>query len=904
MNLNNKLVKDFVTAVNKTEETKTPTTLTGTVHKQGGTVLVKIDGSESLTPVSTVTNVEDGERVAVTIDNHKAMIIGNISSPAARGSEVENVKEILTDKVDTAQLKAIEATVGSISGDVANFKETTTDRLKSNEAEIGSVKGDLADFKSVTSEELKSKTAEFEELHSDVANFKKTTTDKLVANEATVNQINGDFANFKTTTTEQLAANSADIKQLRTDKISSTDADLKYANIDFSNIGKSAMEYFYAQSGLVKDVTIGDATITGELVGVTISGDLIKGNTIVAEKLVIRGNDGLYYKLNTDGMSVEKEQTDYNSINGQVIRAKSITATKIDVNDLVAFGATIGGFKIGQNSIYSGVKESVDNTTRGIYMDNDGQVAFGDSNHYFRFYKIGDGKYKLAIALDELYIGTSNVESAIADVADTAGNAASIASEAKQTADTTSGDLSAVTKRLKAAETSIVNNNEEIALRAKTTEVQKAIDDKVADYYTKTETDASLKVLSEQISSTVKETTSLGTRLTTVEQDAKGWSVTLETANTAKSTADAANTAASDAQSTANSAKGTADTARNEAADAAKTATNYLGFDNTGLTVGDRTAGSLGNNVNINESTINIRKGTNVLASFAESLIEIGKNSQDASIKFLQGLMQLSSQSVDDIVHAQLFSKDFMSVGVRETELDDDIAGFSATQAGGMASMFSKNGGAVSVSKGGTTGYFDATIYGQGGQDTTLLLSADTTTGAADGKLTVGASYSEIISEGGVNQITDFVSGTVGTTQVDQWDDRLRFSKDGTLKSVYDGSTPVLASTGVYPNADTTINLSAPVSQQPHGIVLEFSPYNNGTVETYGHALFFVPKARATGASVNFVIAGASFDRPCCKWVYVHDTKIVGNNVNYQKGTTNGVTYNNALYVLTKVYGV
>ena len=148
------------------------------------------------------------------------------------------------------------------------------------------------------------------------------------------------------------------------------------------------MEYFYAQSGLVKDVTIGDATITGELVGVTISGDLIKGNTIVAEKLVIKGSDGLYYKLNTDGMTVEKEQTDYNSLNGQVIRAKSITATKIDVKDLVAFGATIGGFKIGQDSIYSGVKESVGNTTRGIYMDNDGQFVFGDASQYVKSVKV------------------------------------------------------------------------------------------------------------------------------------------------------------------------------------------------------------------------------------------------------------------------------------------------------------------------------------------------------------------------------------------------------------------------------------------------------------------------------------------------------------------------------------
>ena len=37
------------------------------------------------------------------------------------------------------------------------------------------------------------------------------------------------------------------------------------------------MAYFYAQSGLIKDVTIGDAKITGELVGVTIKGDLIEG---------------------------------------------------------------------------------------------------------------------------------------------------------------------------------------------------------------------------------------------------------------------------------------------------------------------------------------------------------------------------------------------------------------------------------------------------------------------------------------------------------------------------------------------------------------------------------------------------------------------------------------------------
>lgn len=125
------------------------------------------------------------------------------------------------------------------------------------------------------------------------------------------------------------------------------------------------MEKFYSESGLIKNVVVGDQTITGELVGVTIKGDLIEGNTIKADKLVIKGEDGLYYKLNTNGSGVTSEQTDYNSLNGTVIQAKSITADKVAVTDLVAFGADIGGNHIGHDCIYSGAKTSALNTTRG-----------------------------------------------------------------------------------------------------------------------------------------------------------------------------------------------------------------------------------------------------------------------------------------------------------------------------------------------------------------------------------------------------------------------------------------------------------------------------------------------------------------------------------------------------------
>ena len=90
-------------------------------------------------------------------------------------------------------------------------------------------------------------------------------------------KVDADYVNSHFTKTEELDATNAKIRKLESEKLSAKDAELKYANIDFTNIGKAAMEYFYSMSGLIKNVTVGDQTITGELVGVTIKGDIIEG---------------------------------------------------------------------------------------------------------------------------------------------------------------------------------------------------------------------------------------------------------------------------------------------------------------------------------------------------------------------------------------------------------------------------------------------------------------------------------------------------------------------------------------------------------------------------------------------------------------------------------------------------
>lgn len=433
MPLSENLKDQFAKMVNADNpKENTDNTVYGTVKVYSdGTKAVVFDGSNIATPFETVTDAEDGDRVTVTIRNHKAVVTGNLSSPAARTDAVKTNSEkigefntVLSNKVDTDELDAQVGRINTLESDNATIKH----KLAASEGEFKEIKTKQLEVEEkVTAAEAEIKTIKSDKIDATVVESEYTKTKVFDALAGTVGTLNGDFSNFKNTTTEKLDAHKADIDELNTKKLNSEDADLKYANINFTNIGKAAMEYFYAQSGLIKNVVVGDQTITGELIGVTIKGDLIEGNTVVADKLVIKGEDGLYYKLNTDGITTEIEQTDYNSINGQVIRAKSVTASKIDVKDLVAFDATIAGFKIDDNAIHSIGKESATSGVRGIYLGKDGQMAVGDSSHYIKYYKDTDGSFKLAISAEsmEFSSGTS-VKDAIDDINNKVDNIKSI----------------------------------------------------------------------------------------------------------------------------------------------------------------------------------------------------------------------------------------------------------------------------------------------------------------------------------------------------------------------------------------------------------------------------------------------------------------------------------------------
>ena len=395
MGLSHDLISQFVKVTNDRQTEKKETIAYGTAVELDGKKYVRLDGSDMLTPVSSTADAEANERVTVLIKDHTATITGNASSPAARKQSVDDaidqitkVEILVADKVSTGDLDAERGRINTLVSENVTIQE----RLTASEANIENLEANKIGVDELNAQKARIDDLETNMLTVGAADIKYATIESLEATDGDFRNLESDYASFKNAATDNLTSVNASITSL----------DANYANIDFANIGEAAVEKFYAVSGIIQNLTIETGVVVKELVGVLISGDLIKGNTIQADKLIVRGEDGLYYKLNVDSLGETTASADpkyQNGLDGSVIIAKSVTAEKVSVDDLAAFRATIGGFHITNNSIYSGTKESAANTTLGLYLDNEGQIVLGDEKNYLKFYKEDGTNYVFEISL-------------------------------------------------------------------------------------------------------------------------------------------------------------------------------------------------------------------------------------------------------------------------------------------------------------------------------------------------------------------------------------------------------------------------------------------------------------------------------------------------------------------------
>ena len=469
MALSHEVISQFAKLVDNKPKKDEGVTVKGTYKIIGDIEYVQLDGSDVLTPVESTVEAKTGERVQVLIKDHFATVTGNISSPAARSKDVKDLEDTVDEQGNTIQ--QMDNTIVQQGNSIIqmntsiNQHETTINqhdtKINQQGDQIVSINNTvIAQGNSIEANNnaIIAQGNTIDEMNDTITSHGNSITtmnntiqqhdNRITQNSNTITQQGNTITQQGNKITEidntvqtqgntivaqgntidahgtQLTTHNSQITILNSgfviqdgvltglstaviNALKSSTLDTGYAKIDFANIQMAAVQKLFTDSGIIKDLVVQEGSITGELVGVTLKGDLIEGNTIVADKLVIKGSDGLYYKLNTNGETIESNQTSENSLNGQIIAAKSITASKIQVTDLVAFGATIGGFDITDSSINTHLKTSIDSSTNGIYLDSDGQMAIGNDINHIKYYKDENNNFILDVRLDKLYLGSS-----------------------------------------------------------------------------------------------------------------------------------------------------------------------------------------------------------------------------------------------------------------------------------------------------------------------------------------------------------------------------------------------------------------------------------------------------------------------------------------------------------------
>ena len=439
MSLSKNLINQFVKVVNYEKKESKESTVNGTYKLIDGVKYVQIDGSDIWTPVNSMVQADDGDRVKVSIKDHNATITGNITNPSAGSSSVQDLKDTVDEHGNTIKQinNSIEQQGNSIIQIDNSIKQVENTILQYDNT-INQQNNKIQQFENTiiqqnnTIEQIGNDISQvgdkIESMNNTIISQGNTITqhDNLIEQQGNLISQQGNIISQQGTTLETFNSqikiiNSGfkiedgvltGLSDIIVEKLKTDSLDATYANIDFTNINYAAVKKIFTESGIIKDLVVEEGNITGELVGVTIKGDLIEANTLRADALVVKGENGLYYKLNVDALGETTASSDekyQNGLDGSVIVANSITAEKISVSDLVAFDATIGGFNITENSIYSGVKDSVNNTTRGIYFNNNGEFAVGDARNFMKYFYDGtDRVYKLQISAGSIIMGGSS----------------------------------------------------------------------------------------------------------------------------------------------------------------------------------------------------------------------------------------------------------------------------------------------------------------------------------------------------------------------------------------------------------------------------------------------------------------------------------------------------------------
>ena len=343
MSIDRSILSEFIKATNDNKETK-QTQLYGTVVTQGNSKCVKIDGSEIVTPVRSITDIKDDERVMVSIKDHMATVTGNMTNPSVGNDRVESAEGKIDrfDHLFAGNITAENIAAGSITADKILAGSITTDKLMAE---------------SIIADKIAANAIESKHIKADTIESSHIKTNVIEAEHIKAGVINADHITSGTITADKIQSGSITAG-------SGIIADGAIGNAQISKIDAAKIE-----AGIIDTSKV---TIQGSNGHLRLKGNRLQvfnGVGTQAKERVSVGDvngDGTIYGLRVRGADGQTILLDENGVKSEGITDGSIT------NDKISEDANIDGAKLNINSVVSKINEDGTETIQGTKIEVDG----------------------------------------------------------------------------------------------------------------------------------------------------------------------------------------------------------------------------------------------------------------------------------------------------------------------------------------------------------------------------------------------------------------------------------------------------------------------------------------------------------------------------------------------------
>lgn len=542
MDLDRSLLKEFAKVVNDVGDKPEPKQYVhGTVTTgAGNTKCVMLDGSDMLTPISEVVNAEAGDRVLVSVSNHQATVIGNITFPPSARKEQQAIDSAngaleqsnqAMEKANDAQTKANSAiTDSSVASALAN--EAKTESAKAQEDANTAIQN--ADEAKQLAQASSNKSDETQQLANQVKDSVNAANKDISKLKAEVKTANDNIA-IANTILDTQAGEIATIKETYSTKVETENAKADLTTEISKKVGELQTSVENNFSTKTENVALEQKLQTQ----ITQNANSISSTVTKVEKLE---SDTTEQQKNID-----KALQDAQNANTAAGVAKSEAEKAKTAADTAKKAADDATAKAESANTAANLAEQKVTAADKQLQQAKTDLAEAQENLNNVTSRVDATEQEIADAKQKVETANANVTKALTDVAEAkndankanevalraqseataannaasdaqtkAANAQQVATNAQQAANKAQLDLAALTNRVTTAETNITQTNEAITAQAsKITETSNKINgiqnDITNNYYSKEQTDAQIKVSADNISQTVTEVNKVAT---------------------------------------------------------------------------------------------------------------------------------------------------------------------------------------------------------------------------------------------------------------------------------------------------------------------------------------------------------------------------------------------------------